>query len=151
MTPPNPEVFLPIAILTIIFGAGTIIPITVTWLQQRTKMRAIEVLKTYAERGEEPPASVLEAVNRLNLPFPANAPPPAPVPLREQPRREHLMHLAGNVGLAVGSVLVIWWLTSWPQPRLEWLLITAIFTGIFFAASAAARLVGALTASDGKR
>jgi hypothetical protein len=144
---------LTIAILIIVFTAGTIIPITVTWLQQRTKMRAIEMLKVYAERGEEPPASVLDAVNRINWPFPPNAPPP-PMhkPLREQPRREHLMHLAGNVGLAVGSGLVIWWRLSDPNPRLEWLLITAIFTGIFFAASGAARLVAALTApGDGRQ
>jgi hypothetical protein len=152
MTHADSGVFLPIAILTIVFTAGTIIPISVTWLQQRTKMRAIEVLRIYAERGEEPPASVLDAVNRLNWPFPTGAAaPPPPKPLREQPRREHLMHLAGNVGLATGSGLVIWWLRSEPNPRLEWLLITAIFTGIFFAASGAARLVAALTApGDGR-
>src|SRR5215469_4272338 len=105
MAHPDSGGVLTIAILLIVFTAGTIIPITVTWLQQRTKMRAIEMLKVYAERGEEPPASVLDAVNRINWPFPPNAPnaPPPPKPLREQPRREHLMHLAGNVGLAVGS------------------------------------------------
>jgi uncharacterized membrane protein YedE/YeeE len=146
-----------IAILLIVFTAGTIIPITVTWLQQRTKVRAIEMLKIYAERGEEPPASVLDAVNRINWPFPPGAPgapnaPPPPKPLREQPRREHLMHLAGNVGLALGSGVVIWWLAHDPQPRLEWLMITAIFACIFFAASGAARLVGALTApADGRQ
>ena len=151
--PENPGAFITISVLLIVFTAGTIIPIAVTWLQQRTKMRAIEMLKIYAQRGEEPPASVLDAVNRINWPFPTGAtPPPAPKPLRDQPRREHLMHLAGNVGLAIGSALVIWWLATDPHPRLEWLMITAIFTAIFFSASAAARLVGALTAhDDGKR
>lgn len=144
---------LTIIILVIVFSAGTIIPTTVTWLQQRTKMKAIEMLRIYAERGVEPPASVLDAVNRINWPFPPGTQqPPPPRPMREQSRAEHLMHLAGNIGLGIGSALVIWWLATEPQPRLEWLLITAIFTGIFFFASAAARLVGALTAhDDGKR
>jgi hypothetical protein len=145
------NVFLPIAILLIVFTAGTIIPIGITWLQQRTKTKAIEVLKIYAEKGQEPPASVLEAVNRINWPFPPGAAPPAPRPWSEMSRSEHLSHLAGSWGLAVGSGLVIWWLTSSPQPRLEWLLITAIFTAVFFTAAGAARLVAALAAKDGKR
>jgi hypothetical protein len=148
---PSSEVFLPIAILTIIFGAGTIIPIGITWLQQRTKTKAIEVLKVYAERGEEPPASVLEAVNRINWPFPPNAAPP-PKPMRDQSRGEHLSHVAGSVCIAAGSAAVLWWQLSDPHPRFEWLMITAIFTTIFFTASGAARLVCALTApADGKR
>ena len=146
---PSSEVFLPIAILTIVFTAGTIIPISITWLQQRTKTKAIEVLKTYAERGQDPPTSVLEAVNRISWPFPPGAPPPKP--MRDQSRGEHLSHVAGSVVIAVGSAIVLWWQTSDPHPRLEWLLITAIFTTVFFAASAAARLVAALTADDGKR
>jgi hypothetical protein len=143
------DVFLPIAILLIVFTAGTIIPIGITWLQQRTKMRAIEVLKVYAEKGQEPPASVLETVNRINWPFPPGAPPPKP--MREQSRAEHLSHLAGSWSLAIGSGLVIWWLAHDPHPRLEWLMITAIFTAIFFTAAGAARLVAAVSAGDGKR
>ena len=150
MVHPETDVFLPIAVLLIVFTAGTIIPITITWLQQRTKTKAIEILKIYAERGQEPPASVLETVNRLNWPFPPNAAPP-PKPMRDQSRGEHLSHVAGSVCLAGGSAIVLWWLASDPHPRLEWLMITAIFTTIFFSASAAARLVAALTAGDGKR
>jgi hypothetical protein len=144
------NVFLPIAILLIVFTAGTIIPVSITWLQQRTKTKAIDVLKIYAERGQEPPASVLEAVDRINWPFPQNAPPP-PKPMRDQSRSEHLSHLAASWTLAAGSGLVIWWLAHDPHPRLEWLLITAIFTAIFFTAAGAARLVAALAADDGKR
>jgi hypothetical protein len=144
------NVFLPIAVLLIVFTAGTTIPIAITWLQQRTKVRAIEVLKIYAEKGQEPPASVLETVNRINWPFPPGAPPPKP--LREQSRSEHLTHVAGSVCLAGGSAIVLWWLASDPHPRLEWLMITAIFTTIFFTGAAAARLVAALTTpADGRR
>jgi hypothetical protein len=147
---PSSEVFLPIAVLTIIFTAGTIIPLGITWLQQRTKILAFEVLKIYAERGQDPPASVLEAVNRINWPFPPGAPPPRP--MRDQSRGEHLSHVAGSVGLAGGAGLVIWWLAHDSQHRLEWLFITAIFVAIFFTASGLARLVAALTTpADGKR
>ena len=144
------EVFLPIAVLMIVFTAGTIIPIGITWLQSRTKMRAIEVLKTYAEKGQEPPASVLDAVNRMNSPFPQGA-QPAPKPMREQSRGEHLMHVAGSVGLALGAGAVIWWRAPLEHEHPGWLLITAVFVAIFFTAAAAARLVGAITADDGKR
>jgi hypothetical protein len=145
------DVFLPIAILLIVFTAGTIIPVSITWLQQRTKIRSIEVLKIYAEKGHEPPASVLEAVNKISWPFPTNAPPP-PRPMRDQSRGEHLSHLAGSWSLAIGSGLVLWWQAHDPHPQLEWLFITAIFTTIFFTAAGAARLVAALTTpADGKR
>ena len=150
MAHPDSGGVLTIAILLIVFTAGTIIPITVTWLQQRTKMRAIEMLKVYAERGEEPPASVLDAVNRINWPFPPSASPPKP--MREQSRGEHLSHLAGSWCIAAGSAAVLWWRLSDPNPRFEWLMITAIFTTIFFTAAGAARLVAALTApGDGRR
>jgi hypothetical protein len=150
--PDDPGVFLTISVLVIVFTAGTIIPICITWLQQRTKMRAIEVLKLYAEKGQEPPPSVLDAINRISWPFPTGAAaPPPPKPMREQSRSEHLTHVAGSVCLAGGSAVVLWWLAPGTHPRLEWLMITAIFTTIFFTGAAAARLVAALTASDGKR
>ena len=148
--PDNPGAILTISVLVLVFTAGTIIPITITWLQQRTKTKAIDMLRVYAEKGQEPPASVLETINRLNWPFPSNAPPP-PKPMRDQSRAEHLTHVAGSVCIAGGSAAVLWWLLTWPQPRLEWLLITAIFTTIFFTGSAAARLVAAMAAGDGKR
>jgi hypothetical protein len=151
MSQPSTDVFLPIAVLSIIFTAGTIIPVGITWLQQRTKTRAIEVLKIYAERGQDPPANVLDAVNRINWPFPANGAPP-PKPMRDQSRSEHLSHFAGSVGLAGGAGVVLWWLGQTQQPRFEWLFITAIFVAIFFTASGLARLVAALTTpADGKR
>jgi hypothetical protein len=147
---PESEVFLPIAVLVIVFTAGTIIPIAITWLQTRAKIQAIEVLRIYAEKGQDPPASVLETVNRINWPFPPNGAAP-PKPMRDQSRGEHLTHVAGSVVLAAGSGLVLWWQLSQTQGRLEWLMITALFVTIFFSASAAARLVAALTAGDGKR
>jgi hypothetical protein len=145
------DVILPIAILTIVFTAGTIIPLGITWMQQRTKTKAIEVLKTYAERGQDPPASVLDAVNRINWPFPPNTAPP-PKPMSQQSRAEHLSHFAGSVGLAGGAGVVLWWLGTNPNPKFEWLFITAIFVAIFFTASGLARLVAALASPvDGGR
>ncbi len=46
----------------IVSVAGTFIPIVATYCVFRTRQKALEVLKAYAERGDEPPASVLKAL-----------------------------------------------------------------------------------------
>ena len=146
MTHPDPGGgILTVAVLSLVFTAGTIIAVSVTWLQNRPKMRMIDVLKAYAEKGEEPPPAVLEAMNRISWPFPH---PPAP---RRPTRSDHLAHMAGSIGLALGAGAVILW--RWPLEYQHpgWLLITAVFVAIFFTAAAAARLAWALTADDGGR
>ena len=139
------DTLLPIVILTIVFTTGIIISLGVTWLQNRPKMRMIDVLRAYAEKGEEPPTAVVEALSKINWPFP---PPP---PSRPPTRSDHLAHMAGSIGLAIGAGLVILW--RWPLEYQHpgWILITAIFVAIFFAAAAAARLAWALTFDDGRR
>ncbi len=141
----DPNIALPIMVLTIVFSTGTVIALGVTWLQSRPKMRMIEVLRAYAEKGEEPPPGVVEALGKLSWPFPPPQPP------RRQGRADHLAHFAGSFGLAVGAGLVILW--RWPREAQYpgWLLITAVFVAVFFTAAAAARLVGALTTRDGDR
>jgi hypothetical protein len=142
---PDSGMLLTIAIIVTVFTFGAVIAISVTWLQNRPKMKAIEVLKAYAERGEEPPAGVAEAVAKINWPFPA---PPAP---HVATRGEHLQHVAGSLGLALGALAVIWWQAPTQHDHPGWLLITAVFVAIFFTASAAARIVAALTTRDGDR
>jgi hypothetical protein len=48
--------------LVIIFGTGIVIAVSIAWLEHRTRTKALDVLRTYAERGEEPPASIVEAI-----------------------------------------------------------------------------------------
>lgn len=149
MAHPDPEIIKTIAILVIVFTAGTIIPVTIVWVQNRTKMKAMELLKAYAEKGQEPPASVLDTVNRINWPFPPGSGPPT---AQRPTRADHLAHLAGSVVCAIGSACVVWWRAPEQQAgHVGPLMLTAVVATIFFAGSAAARLVGALTTRDGAR
>lgn len=131
-------------VLAIVFVSGIIITLGVTWLQQRSKIKAIEVLKTYAERGEEPPAAVMDAVTRINWP-PGM---PAPQPPRRPTRGEHLSHVAASTVLALGGAGVAWWRATAGRGAPEPLLVIAIIVAVFFAGAAAARLVAALTTGD---
>lgn len=44
-----------VIVLVLVFSTGAVISIGIVGLQLRAKLKAIEVLKVYAERGEEPP------------------------------------------------------------------------------------------------
>ena len=131
-------------VLGIVFASGIIISVGVTWLQQRSKIKAIEVLQTYAQRGEEPPSAVLDAVTRINWP-PGM---PAPQPPRRPTRGEHLSHVAGSTVLALGGAGVAWWRGVAGHGAAEPLLVISIIVAVFFAGAAAARLVAALTTGD---
>jgi hypothetical protein len=48
-------------VLGLVFSAGTVITISILWLQLRGRMKALDVLRAYAERGEEPPAPAIRA------------------------------------------------------------------------------------------
>jgi hypothetical protein len=133
-------------VLLIVFGSGIIITLGIVGMQLRARLKAIEVLKTYAERGQDPPAGLVEAIHQIGKP-PPPAVPPAP---RAVPRAEHLAHFAGSIVLALGAAGVAWWRNAERLPgRAEGLMVFAIIVAIFFAGSAAARLVGVLTTRDG--
>jgi hypothetical protein len=123
------------------FLVSVIVTVTL-WMPHSAKLKTIDVLKAYAEKGEEPPPSVLETVARINAPVLAKAGPAS--------RGEHLSHVAGSVVLAGGAAGLAWWRLSVGDPGSP-LPILAIMVAIFFAGSAAARLVGALTCGDGER
>jgi hypothetical protein len=129
-----------VIVLAMVFTTGAVITIGIVGLQLRAKLKAIEVLKIYAERGEEPPAPLVEAVNQVGRP----PPPPAPPPPHLR-RGWYLSHFAGAAGLSLGGWGVVAWraLVSHRDP--DWLMIVGLVVGIFFAAHAAARLTAALT------
>jgi hypothetical protein len=133
-------------VLLIVFSSGIIITLGIVGMQLLARLKAIEVLKTYAEKGEEPPPGLAEAVHQIGKP-PAPAAPPVP---RYVPRAEHLAHFAANIVLAIGAAGVAWWRGAAQHggPP-EGLMVFAIIVAIFFAGSAAARLVGVLTTRDG--
>jgi hypothetical protein len=140
---PNSGLF-PIIILALVLGAGIIISLGAIWMQNRPKMRMIDVLRAYAEKGEDPPVSVVDTLAKLSWPFP---PPPPP---RRQTRGDHLAHFAGSIVIALGASGVAWWRMNYGDPSSP-LPIVAVMVAIFFYASAAARLVGAVTSGDGDR
>lgn len=130
-------------LLSIVFGTGIVIAVSMAWLQYRTRMRALDVLRIYAERGDEPPASVTEALAAVGSGHqPSRAPGmgAAPVPTRAN----HMAHVAANFIALLGSAAVAWWqLPATGEPRA--LMIFAVTAAIFFAMATAARLVSAFT------
>ena len=123
--------------LIIIFGSAVIMVASIAWFDFRKRTRALDVLRVYAERGEEPPASVVEALAFVS------SHPPAPRP-KPPTRANHMAHLAGNIVALLGSAGIAWWrMPAKGEPGA--LVIFAVMAAIFFAMSSAARLVSVFT------
>jgi len=128
--------FFNIVVVILVFGAGVIIAVGISWLEHRTRTKALDVLRIYAESGEEPPASVIQALTSVGG-TKAGAPKVRPT------RAGHLAHFAPNVIFAIGFAGIVWWrLPESGEP--DTFVIIAALAGLFFAAGAAARLVAAL-------
>lgn len=127
---------------------AVLIVVGIAWFQHRSRSKALDMLRVYADKGEEPPAAVVEALDALAAwgpgPKPRNAPTPKPT------RTDHLTHVAGSVVISLGSGWVAWWrMPDDGEPGT--LVIIAVIVAIFFAGAAAARLVAALgTPSSGR-
>jgi hypothetical protein len=118
----------------IIFGTGVIIVVSIAWLEYRKHTKVLDVLRVYAERGEEPPAAVVQALTAV---FGKPATPPAPTP-----RSWHLAHVAANAVFTVGLAGFARW--RWAESgETGTLVIVTVLAALFFAAAMAARLVGA--------
>src|SRR4051812_38553411 len=125
-------------VLVVVFGTAITIPVSMFWLDHRTRTRALDLLRTYAERGEEPPASIVQAVTGVS----GWARPPQPGEKRPATRGHHLAHAAGNTVFTIGLAGLAWWRFSVFGAATPW-LIPSILGALFFAAGLAARLVGA--------
>ena len=138
-------IFIPLALSVIIPGVHR------TWVEYRSRSQALDVLRVYAEKGQEPPASVVSAVGAVasaGAPF-INA-APAPAGAFSRPTREnHLAHVAGSVVCGLGAAGIAWWRMpddGEPGAVVMWAVVFAIF----FAGSVAARLVGVFTTPSGR-
>ena len=137
-------IFIPLALSVAVPGVYR------TWVEYRSRSKALDVLRVYAEKGQEPPASVMAALavagRSADQPAGASAPPSMfPRPTREH----HMAHLAGSVVCAVGAVGIAWW--RWPDDGNPGpLVIWAVVIAIFFAGGVAARLVGVFTTPSGR-
>ena len=130
-------------VLLLVFGTAITIPVSISWFDHRTRTRALDVLRVYAERGEEPPASVVQALTGLS----GWASKPKPGERRPATRGRHLAHAAGNTVLAAGLGALAWWRLS-ATGEASTGIIVAMLAALFFAAGLAARLVGAYYATE---
>jgi hypothetical protein len=124
-----------LVVLAMILLPGAIIAPIMAWLNHR---RTVDVLKVYAERGQAPPAGVLDAVGQFGKP---------PQPPRPS-RGERVAQFVGSLILAIGGAGVAWWLAQTPGTALF-----ALFAAIFVVAclgGGVAQLVPALTARNGR-
>jgi hypothetical protein len=143
--------------LILIFGTGITIPVSVAWFDHRTRTKALDVLRVYAERGEEPPPSVTQALSSVsgwprgfNLPERDRAPDGKDNRDRigrPRTRGGFLAHAAANTIFAAGFSGIAWWRYS-ELGQTSAGVIVATIVALFFAASVAAQLVGAYYAPD---
>ena len=135
---------LKLIVLFIVFATGCAIPVSIAWLEHRTRTRGLDTLRLYAERGEEPPASVLEAVTNVTNVY---GRPPRSGPPTTQTRGNHLAHAAASTVIAAGLAGLVWWRVSAYGEKGAWIVI-GILAALFFAGSVAARLVYAYYAPE---
>ena len=135
-----------ITALCLVFGTGITIPVSIAWFEHRTRKRGLDTLRIYADRGEEPPASVLEAVTKVTnvwgnqqfLLF--SNPPHQPQPARPKTRANHLAHAATSAVIAIGLAGLTWWRVSAYGEKGAWIIVGCL-VALFFAGSVAKRMV----------
>ena len=128
---------------TLIFGTGIAIALGIAWFDHRTRARALDVLRVYAERGEEPPSSVIQALASVSG-FPKAPPPPDNIDRIGRPRTRggFLAHAAADAVFTVGFFGFAWWRYG-DLGEASTGVMVSVFVGLYFAASTTARLVGA--------
>lgn len=137
-------IFIPLAL-------GVAVPgVYRTWVEYRSRSKALDVLRVYAEKGQEPPASVMAALAVAAAATAPAAHASAPPGMFPRPTREnHMAHLAGSLVCGLGAAGIAWW--RWPEDGEPGpLVIWAVVIAIFFAGSVAARLVGVFTTPSGR-
>lgn len=143
------------------------IPITVShmateigkaWMEHRSRSQALDVLRVYAQKGEEPSASVTQAIIAVGSSrTPGFGPWPAPGAGAgagagcPPTRAHHMARLATNIVAVVGWVGIAWW--RMPADGEPTGLVTfSVIAAIFFTGLVVAHLVGVLTTrNDGGR
>ena len=141
-----------LVVVVLVLGTGITIPVVISWFDHRTRTRALDVLRVYAERGEEPPAAVTQALASVSgWPRAPHAIPHATDNRdrlgRPRTRGGFLAHAAANTIFASGFSWFAWWRYS-DLGEASTGVIVSILVAMFFAASVAAQLVGAYYAPD---
>jgi hypothetical protein len=134
-------------LIGILFGLclGTVFALL--WFTFRTSAKAAEILKIYAERGEEPPQSVIDAVSASVGGWGPNAPAKPP---RPETRGRHLSDFASCTVFAIGGAAFAWWRAPVSGENPGALMILALVVALIFTAGAVSHLVTALHIRDGQ-
>lgn len=130
-------------VLILVFGTGIAIAVSIAWFDHRTRTRALEVLRVYAERGEEPPASVTQALTSVSgWPRRPDTSDNRDRLGRPRTRGGFLAHIAANAVFTIGFSSFAWWRYSELGEASTGVMVSML-VALFFAASVAAQLVGA--------
>jgi hypothetical protein len=164
----SPDVFrlvmvlVPLAVVAALMIFVFLVVSMNTRRSERKAARVAEILKIYAEKGEAPPQSVIDALTGLTAGsfaalFAAPAEPhgePARqvAPLLPPPktRSQHFSWFASNLVLAAGAAGIIWWRSPAAAQHPDPLMNLALAVALIFAAGAAYHLVAALQMRDGR-
>lgn len=113
------------------------------WTGHRTQLRALDLLRTYADKGEDPPAAVLEAAFRGST----GGAKPAP---QRSGRAEQMERFVWAVACAAAAAAVAWWRSAAGGP--QWVVYAAGVAAAVLGAGALARLAAAVwsPAADGR-
>ena len=133
-----------VVVMILLLGTGIAIAVTIAWFDHRTRTRALEILRVYAERGEEPPSSILQALTSISG-WPRKPPDAADHRDRigrPRTRGSFLAHAAADAIFAAGFSSFAWWRYSDLGDASTGVMVS-IFVAMYFAASMTARLVGA--------
>ena len=140
-----------ITFFCLVFGTGITIPVSIAWFEHRTRKRGLDTLRIYADRGEEPPPSVIEAVTKVTNVYGNPQHPWKDNPQHWRPSRQtrgnHLAHAAASTVIAIGLAALVWWRVSAYGEKGAGIVIGCL-VALFFAGSVAARLVYAYYAPD---
>lgn len=130
----------PIAYVGLIIPlAGMGIGALAVWTEHQRKQKALEVLRTYAEKGDEPPKVVLDAIAGAS--DTKRRDPAEYTPAGAWSRFAFFLIMALGFG---GACL---WTHSWPVPSSSWTFTMGFgITAFVMAALAASMLARALTA-----
>jgi hypothetical protein len=127
-----------LAVVGMVLATAIAIPVAIAWLEHRKYLRMLDVLRAYAERGEEPPPPVVQALTAIS----GRPPDAAPAP---KPRSWWLAHIAANSIFTIGFSGLAWWRFT-EAGETGTLVIVCFFLALFFAASVAAQVVFAYNA-----
>jgi len=137
-------VFIPIMVSHMAVEIGR------AWIEHRSRRQALDVLRVYAEKGAEPPASVTEALVAVGSHTPGFGHWPAPGAGPTPTRAHHLARLATNIVAVAGWVGIAWWRMP-EEGEPGGLVIFAVIAAVFFTGHVVAHLVGLYTTPRGDR